>query len=355
MKTAKFDYELYFDLSPDLLCIAGYDGYFKKINPAVSKLFGYSMEELYSRPINDFVYRDDKDTTSRARRDLTQSTPLYNFENRYVTKSGEIVWLTWTSFPIKRDQVIFAIAKNITHKKRLEEERNSLLTKFAKINEELKQLNYTTSHDLRSPVNSLLSIFELIDTSKISDKETAEWVSFLKKAGEQLKETLDNYVDIISEKQKGNVSFEKVNFNECLHNVLKSIDSLVETSKTTIETDFTDLKTVGFNKSYMESIFLNLITNSIKYSKPGSLPLISIKSENRNGINRLIISDNGIGFNMDKVKEKIFGLHQTFHNHSDSKGIGLYLVHNHVTSMGGKIDVESKENEGTTFTISFPD
>src|SRR5688572_18009921 len=155
MIDANFEYELFFELSPDLLCIAGYDGYFKKINAAVPKLLEYSLEELYARPINDFVYEEDKNTTAEVRGELIKAKPLRNFENRYVTKSGEIVWLSWTSQPVESDQLIFAIAKNITHKKKQEEERNSLLADLTQVNKELKQLSYTTSHDLRSPVNNL--------------------------------------------------------------------------------------------------------------------------------------------------------------------------------------------------------
>ncbi|HYX08421.1 MAG TPA: PAS domain-containing sensor histidine kinase [Bacteroidales bacterium] len=353
MDGSDFNYELYFDLSPDLLCIAGYDGYFKKINPAVSKILGYSMEELYSRPINDFVYEEDKTVTSKVRKDLIYSKPLYNFENRYVAKSGDVVWLTWTSFPIEKDKVIFAIAKNITHKKKLENERNTLLTNLTKINKELKQLNYTTSHDLRSPVNSLLSIFDLIDINKISDDETVELIRFIKTAGEQLKETLDNYVDILSEKNSQNVKLEEVSLNQCLQSVLQSIETLITISQVTISTDFSRFHTVSFNNAYMESIFLNLITNSIKYARPDHLPVITIHTEKKNGINRLIYADNGLGFDLKKVNDKIFGLHQTFHNRSDSKGIGLYLVYNHITSLGGKIEVESEVNKGTKFIISF--
>lgn len=101
MNSLNSKYELFFELSPDLLCIAGYDVYFKKINGAVSKLLGYSMEELYARPINDFIYPADQDITSKVRADLTRSKPLLNFENRYVTKGGEIVWLSWTSLPVE--------------------------------------------------------------------------------------------------------------------------------------------------------------------------------------------------------------------------------------------------------------
>ena len=139
-KSASFYYELFFELSPDLLCIAGFDGYFRKINPAVSKLLGYSIQELYSRPINDFVFEEDREITVKVRNELTKAKPLSNFENRYLTKSGEIIWLSWTSLPVESEQIVFAIAKNITHKKKLEAERNIILSNLTQANEDLKQL-----------------------------------------------------------------------------------------------------------------------------------------------------------------------------------------------------------------------
>ena len=103
----------------------------------------------------------------------------------------------------------------------------------------------------------------------------------------------------------------------------------------------------------MKSIFLNLVTNSIKYAKTDSPPIIGIQSKILDGINQLIFSDQGLGFDLDKVKNKIFGLYEKFHDNQESTGIGLYLVYNHITSLGGRIAVESKINEGATFTISF--
>lgn len=355
MKGTDFNFELFFELSPDLLCIAGYDGYFKKINTAVSKLLGYTMEELYSRPINDFVYHHDKEATAKVREQLTKSNPLFNFENRYTTKSGEIVWLSWTSLPVDSDQLIFAIAKNITHKKRLEEERNAMLANLAKINHDLKQLTYTTSHDLRSPVNNLLSIFSMIDETKINDEETIGLIEILKSAGENLKQVLNNYVDTLSEKHKAHAPVEDVSLTESFNAVLQSVSALVKSSRAVINTDFSTLSTIKFNRAYMESVFLNLITNAIKYARPGYLPLITIHSEKVNNISRLIVADNGQGFDMEKVNGRIFGLHQKFHNHIDSKGVGLYLVHSHITSLAGQISIESKVNEGTKFIISFKD
>ena len=116
-----FDLELFFNLSHDLICIAGFNGYFKKVNQAVINTLGYSQDELFSRPINSFVYPEDLERTIASRESIKQGKPLLNFENRYVTKSGEIVWLLWTSVPVENQKAVFAIAKNITYRKKIEE------------------------------------------------------------------------------------------------------------------------------------------------------------------------------------------------------------------------------------------
>jgi PAS domain S-box-containing protein len=351
--TGIYNLELFFDLSPDLLCIAGFDGYFKKINPTVSKTLGYTNEELFSRPIDDFVYIEDRHITSQKRDNLRNDNALLNFENRYVTKTGEIVWLAWTSMPIKSEQLVFAIAKNITHKKKLDEDRNVLLNNLTRINHDLKQLTYSTSHDLRLPVANLLSVFSLLDVTKIQDGETLEFINMLKMSTENLKDTLDNYVDRLNQKNVLTVDTVEIDLNECLEATLHSISSLIQNSKARITVDFSAFKKVRFNKAYLESIFLNLLTNSIKYAKPDRFPVINISSAIENGKKQLIFADEGQGFDMEKVKDKVFGFNQRFHDRTDSKGIGLYLVYNHVTSLGGRIAVESKVNEGTKFIISF--
>jgi PAS domain S-box-containing protein len=353
--TDTFNLELFFELSPDLLCVAGYDGYFKKINPTVSKTLGYSDEELFARPIDSFVHPEDRVTTSKKRENIIKDNALINFDNRYITKSGEIVWLSWTSMPIKSAKVVFAIAKIITHKKKLEEDRNTLINNLTKTNNDLKQLTYSTSHDLRLPVSNLLSVFNFLDVSKIKDEETLEFIGMLRTSAENLQETLNVYVDLLSQKNILNIYTEELDLSDSLTAVRHSLASLIQHSKANISTDFSEFLKITFNKAYLESIFLNLITNSIKYAKHDSPPIISIYTKFENGVKQLIFADEGQGFDMDKVKDKIFGFNQKFHNYADSKGIGLYLVYNHIISLGGNIAVESKLNEGARFIISFKD
>jgi len=350
---SKYSLENFFEFSRDFLCVAGYDGYLKKINPAFIQLLGYTEEELFSNPISHFIYKDDRQITAENRSSLKRNIPLLNFENRYLSKSGQIIWLSWTSIPEPENEVVYAIAKDITHIKNSEKERNLLLTKLTVANADLKQLSYTTSHDLRSPLNNVLSILELIDPSKIKDPETLEYIELLKESAVSLKSTLDQQVDELSIKDSLIVKVEELNINQILNTTLTSIRSLITSSGAMISVDFSEFDTLKFNASYMQSIFLNLISNSIKYAQPGITPEISVKAVTKGEKKQLVFSDNGLGFNLELVKDRIFGLHQKFHNHIDSKGIGLYLVYNHITSLGGKISVESKENEGSTFTLTF--
>ncbi|KQS26565.1 PAS domain-containing sensor histidine kinase [Dyadobacter sp. Leaf189] len=353
--TNKIDKEVFFEKSADLLCIAGFDGYFKEINPAVSNLLEYTKEEMLSRPIDSFIHPEDRNITSQYRENLKNNIPLYNYENRYITKSGEAVWLSWNSIPRYEEQLVYATAKNITHLKLLERDQNLLITSLTKINRDLTQLTYTASHDLRSPVSNLLSVFELMDTSSITDQETIEFLGILKSAAESLKDTLNNYVDALLKKDLLTVKIEELDIEESLNKVRHSLKSLIYDSKTTFHVDFSRAKTVQYNRAYLESTFLNLITNSIKYAIPGKNPEISIVSDKLNRDTKLIYSDRGLGFDMDAVKDKVFGLNQTFHNHADGKGVGLFLIYNHITNLGGSITLESQPNQGAQFTLMFKD
>lgn len=345
--------EPFFEQSMDCLCIADYEGYFKKINPAFVQLLGYSEEELHSKLISDFIYEEDRERTAMYRQSLKKNSPLVNFENRYVCKSGERVWLHWTSIPMENEQLIYAIAKEVTHKKELEKERVSHLSHLSKTNNELKQLNYTTSHDLRSPINNIISLVDFIDMDKITDEETTELLRHIKRSAEGLKFSLNSCVDVLKKNDTPTESLEKVSFAEVFQKVQKSIGSLIQKASAQFQVDFSDMTTVHFSPAYLESIFLNLITNSVKYAVPDNSPVITISTNQQNGEKTFVYSDNGLGFDMHKVGHLIFNLNQTFHDNEDSKGVGLYLVHNHVTSLGGSIKVDSEINKGSTFTIKF--
>jgi PAS domain S-box-containing protein len=153
-----FDLEFFFEVAPDLLCIAGFDGYFKKINPAVSKVLGYTEEELFALPIIDFIHPEDRERTAEKQKALLEGHALLNFENRYLTKDSEVVWLSWTSVPIKKDSVVFAIAKDITYRKQLEE--------YERISSILGMINDDHHSRFRQPKSSVDRTFIALKTDR---------------------------------------------------------------------------------------------------------------------------------------------------------------------------------------------
>ncbi len=135
--------------------------------------------------------------------------------------------------------------------------------------------------------------------------------------------------------------------------MVTSVKNTVESLHAEINVNFDDSEDVEFNRSYLESILLNLLTNAIKYSSPNRQPAINVYTKKEKDNTKLYFSDNGLGIDLKRHKDKIFGLYQRFHDHADSKGLGLYMVNSQIRVMGGEIEVVSEIDKGTTFILTF--
>jgi PAS domain S-box-containing protein len=349
------DYEhifRFFEHSLDLLCIATYDGFFKKINPSVSRVLGYNEEELYSTRIMDFVHPDDRAVTLAHRNAVISGEKLVNHENRYIKKDGSIVWLSWTSVPYDNLKCVFAIAKDVTKQKLLEQEKNKILDDLINANKKLAHFAKLASHDLRAPIVNIISLFDFIEEDKIKDEESLDVFHLIKKSTERVQLTLEKYIDDISntEDQKDN---KIQNIELITKDILDYLNESLKLSRTEIITDFTSFKEIKVKKSYLESIIQNLITNAVKYSSPDRNLQLNIYTQIKNDVKQFVVSDNGLGMDMQIIKDKIFKMKQTFHSHKDSKGVGLYLVKSQLDEMNATIEVESEVNVGSKFIISF--
>ena len=136
---AQYEMTPFFEMTPDLVCIASRDGYFQKVNQSVYRCLGYDKAELFSRPISSFIHPEDKELTHRERVKLINGTPLINFQNRYITKQGNVVWLHWTSIYIADRQVVFAIAKDITERKLVERQVQDKYSELRELTTHFKQ------------------------------------------------------------------------------------------------------------------------------------------------------------------------------------------------------------------------
>lgn len=121
MSLTAADHSRFFDLSPDMLCIAGFDGYFKELNPAWESTLGFTCAELKARPFIEFVHPDDRARTLVEAQQLTAGGKTIYFQNRYICKDSSIKWLLWNASAVAKEQLIYAVARDITIQEQTEQ------------------------------------------------------------------------------------------------------------------------------------------------------------------------------------------------------------------------------------------
>src|SRR5690606_28294543 len=159
------------------------------------------------------------------------------------------------------------------------------------------------------------------------------YLEMLEKSVLKLKTTLNDQVDHLRENQLLKPGVEQVILKEVLGNIIDSLGTIIQNTGTKFEIQFSEIEVLQVNKFYLHSIFLNLITNSIKYSKPNIAPIISIVSKRYSSGTHIEYSDNGIGMDLEENGNNLFELHEVFTEHHDSKGIGLFLVKSYMNSL----------------------
>ncbi len=206
---------------------------------------------------------------------------------------------------------------------------------------------------MRAPLSNLTGLLNLIEDINIEDPELKEIINGFSKSTHLLNETINDLVKVIIIKDNPSIQKEKVLIKDVFENVFNQLSFLISVNKPILKIDLEDVTILDINKSYLESIFLNLLTNAIKYRDPNRQLRVTIATKVVDDNLIITFKDNGIGIDLEKNMDKIFGLYQRFHNYPDSKGLGLYLVKSQVESMGGTISVASTVGKGTTFTIVF--
>jgi PAS domain S-box-containing protein len=352
-------YKYFFDNSYDLLCIANTQGYFEVLNPNWVNVLGYPEVELLENPFFHFIHPDDIDSTQKELEKLKTGSTTINFVNRYRKKDGSYLWFEWSTTPDHTTGKLFAIARDITERRQAEvnlraikADLEALTNHLQKQNNQLLHFAYITSHNLRSPVSNLTSLLQFYKEST-EDEEKKALLSKLEAVIVHLNSTLNELIEALKIQQDLSKHRELISFEE-IFNLMKDtfIGHILET-KAIVSADFSKADRIEYPSSYLESIMLNLLSNSIKYRSPNRPPKVHFETCKINDKIILTVRDNGLGIDLEKHAGNLFGLNKTFHTHSEAKGVGLYLTKTQVEAMGGTISAESEVGSGTTFKIVF--
>ncbi len=235
----------------------------------------------------------------------------------------------------------------------LNEEVEKRTRELLEYNQQLEQFAFVSSHNLRAPVARILGLGNLLQLSGKSASDETLITKSLIHSTHELDRVVRDLNTILEIRQGAPSVVTKINLSEELQMVLINLEKEIADTNAMISSDFSQAPIIHTVRPYLDSILLNLIGNSIKYRHPNRTPLIHLKTEPRGNLTCLIASDNGLGIDLATYGEKLFKLYSRFHLHVEGKGLGLHLVKTQVTAMGGKIEVESKVNEGITFSIYF--
>ena len=275
---------------------------------------------------------------------------------RMKTYTGRVFWVRATAEPIvdanKQVVGIRGVFQNIHNDKQKEMRLVRSLKTIEAQNTQLNSFTSIITHNLRSHVSNLRMTMELLsDSADISEQQ--ELLDTIKEISTDLNTVVGHIGELGAIQMKSKEAKSQVSFQKSLDRVQRDLHMTLNDSQTEIFSDFSELPEVPFSQCYMDSIFMNLITNAVKYAEEGRNPVIEIFSYQEGDDNYLMVRDNGSGIDLEKHGNRIFNMYQTFHDHNEAEGIGLFLLKNRIESLEGTISIQSELGKGTTFTIRF--
>lgn len=325
-------------------------------NKKFCEMLGYTFEEIETKGILNLLLQEEAEESrlSILKKLSDGQITEYISEKRFLTKSGKIIWVNLTIYPLKENDdkptSNIAFIKDISSRKEAENDLKNSLQLVTEQNKRLLNFSYIVSHNLRSHTSNIGSIVSLFEMSETED-ERNEMISLLKSVSSSLDDTMNHLNEVVNINSNLGLIISPLNLKEYVTKTQELLSDQINLHEVSFIIDIPENALINYNSAYLESILFNLISNAIRYRHPERKPKISIKLYKENNLDVIEISDNGIGIDLKKNADKIFGMYKTFHHNSDARGIGLFITRNQIQNMGGNITVNSTPNSGSTFKI----
>ena len=281
-----------------------------------------------------------------------------NYELSIIQTNGMVKWydVRWLNVKDSDNQNRgFILAnKEITEAKNAALEREKITADLIQHNKDLEQFTYILSHNLRAPVANILGLADMLNEHDLDAAAKMEIFNRVTVSTKKIDSVIKDLHHILQAREMVNEKKEKVYFDEVIEAIETSIHNIIVNEKVQLECSFDSTDSLFTIRSYLYSIFYNLISNSIKFHRYGVAPIISISSQKLKDQIILTFKDNGKGIDLARHAEHLFGLYKRFDTSVEGKGMGLFMVKTQVEALGGSINIQSKPGEGTGFTIQLP-
>ncbi|AYB29545.1 PAS domain S-box protein [Chryseolinea soli] len=327
------------------------------VNPGVERVTGYSPEDFLVMNLETIINPESKNEYQRFFDDVRHNPhKLISTSFRSRHKNGHWQWMEGTAINLLDVEGIQSIVTNfrdVTGRRKSEEERSLLLSQLIERNNDLLQFSFIASHNLRGPVASMLGLINLMGMEEMPD-DTRSMLSMVRHSANRLDEVIKDLSAILEMRSHEVHAKEDVPIHEITDSICQALQTQIDESHARIAIDAKETQVFYTIRSYFYSILYNLISNAIKYRSPRRNPVIEISTFKTPTTTGVRVRDNGMGIDLDQFGDKIFMLYQRFHLEVEGKGMGLHMVKTQVNSLNGSIDIKSTPGVGTTFTIHFP-
>ena len=344
-------FDRFFTLSLDLLCIAGVDGYLKRVNPAF-EAFGYPISEFLSRPYLDFVHPDDRGPTATEVANLAAGITT-RFVNRVRTQAGAYRWIAWTSAP-DASGLLYSVGRDITEMKVVEEQLTRAKDAAHAAGRELETFSYSVAHDLRAPLRAMNGFAQVV-LADHRDRLDADGVDALNEI-RQSAVRMGALIDALLSLSRVNRSELKPEWTD-LTAVAQAQAAMLESAEPgrAVRIEIQEGLRALLDPLLARALIDNLLSNAWKFTSKVENARIELGATGECGDRTFYLRDNGAGFDM-AYAGKLFTPFQRLHAAADfpGTGIGLATAQRIVRRHGGRLWAESAVARGATFYFTVP-
>lgn len=336
------------------MAVIAKDGSWIEVNEKVCEITGYTKEELSQLSFQDITHPDDLSLDLDLVQELLDGKRRhYQLEKRYIRKNGEIAYVLLGASVIRDDQGNFvhfvSQIVDISKRKKAEFKSKELLDATIDQNDRLNSFAHIVSHNLRTHSSGISKLLELLK----EDPRSMEVIELALQASLRLNETIEDLNKVVEIQGETSSSFGPISLETAIHEAKSTLQFDIQ-SFAEVKTQLNHQVSLRGLQVYLDSIMFNLISNGIKYRHPNRKAQIEISDALDGKWYAIKVKDNGLGIDLDRHRERLFGMYNTFHENDNARGLGLYLMKHQIDIMNGKVEVESELGVGSTFTVYLP-
>ena len=331
------------------------------------KYTGLSARELEGWGWKKVIHPDDLEENEKLWKQSLATGNDYQLEHRFKRKDGQYRWHLSRSIAQRNEdgsiRMWVGTSTDIHDQKMAEQSLQELTSELKEKNTQLTHINvdldnfiYTASHDLKAPLTNIEGLMQLLlkrlPKEFHEQKQIQPLLGMIQTSVERFKKTITSLTDITKLQKDANQEPSRLIIEEIVQNVALDLHPLIEEAGAEITLDTEECAEISFSEKNLRSILYNLISNAVKYRSPERTPKVHISCRTVPGFAVLNVQDNGLGIDLNHEK-KLFTMFKRLHKHVEGSGIGLFMVKRIVENAGGKIEVQSRLNEGSTFSVYF--